>query len=294
MIDHVATLISRPDKTADLVDALMALRDVVPKLRAAQLSPGEAVDLYLNAADANLLRARFREVVGGAAVDIVVQPFATRRRKLLVADMDSTMIEQECLDELADFARLKPQVAAITERAMRGEIDFAPALRERVKLLAGMPLSTIDRVIERLTMTEGAETLIATMRANGAFTLLVTGGFTAFAEPVADAIGFDDFQANRLLHANGRLTGLVAEPILGRDAKLAALETTRERLNLSRDETLAVGDGANDLDMIAAAGLGVAFRAKPKVAEAARARIDHSDLTALLFAQGYRRDEFVA
>lgn len=294
MIDHVATLISRPDKTADLVDAVVALQDVVPRARIAPLSPGEAMDLYLTEADAGVLRTRFREVVGNLAVDVVVQPFATRRKKLLVADMDSTMIEQECLDELADFARLKPQVAAITERAMRGEIEFAPALRERVKLLAGMPLSTIDRVIDRLTMSDGAETLIATMRVNGAFTLLVTGGFTAFAEPVADAIGFDDFQANRLLHANGRLSGLVAEPILGREAKLAALEATRNRLGLSPDETLAVGDGANDLDMIKAAGLGVAFHAKPKVAEAAAARIDHADLTALLFAQGYRRDAFVA
>lgn len=294
MIDHVATLISRPDKTADLVDAVVALQDVVPRARIAPLSPGEAMDLYLTEADAGVLRTRFREVVGNLAVDVVVQPFATRRKKLLVADMDSTMIEQECLDELADFARLKPQVAAITERAMRGEIEFAPALRERVKLLAGMPLSTIDRVIDRLTMSDGAETLIATMRANGAFTLLVTGGFAAFAEPVADAIGFDDFQANRLLHANGRLSGLVAEPILGREAKLAALETARNRLGLAPEETLAVGDGANDLDMIKAAGLGVAFHAKPKVAEAAAARIDHADLTALLFAQGYRREEFVA
>jgi phosphoserine phosphatase len=293
MIDHVATLISRPDKTADLVDAVMALQEIVPKARIAPLSPGEAMDLYLTEADAGVLRARFREVVGSLLVDVVVQPFATRRKKLLVADMDSTMIEQECLDELADFAGLKPQVAAITGRAMRGEIEFAPALRERVKLLAGMPLGTIERVIERLTMSEGGETLVATMRANGAFTLLVTGGFTAFAEAVADAMGFDDFQANRLLDANGRLTGLVAEPILGRDAKLAALEKTRDEFGLAPAETLAVGDGANDLDMIKAAGLGVAFHAKPKVAEAAAARIDHADLTALLFAQGYSREDFI-
>jgi phosphoserine phosphatase len=209
--------------------------------------------------------------------------------------MDSTMIGQECIDELADYAGYKERVAAITARAMRGEIAFAPALRERVALLKGLPASTIDRVIaERIRANSGAATLVQTMRANGAYTCVVTGGFTAFMAPLAATIGFDEYRATTLLvDAAGRLTGEVAEPILGREGKRDTLLAVRQRLQVQREDTLAVGDGANDVPMIEAAGLGVAFHAKPALREVAGARIDHGDLTALLYVQGYCRDDFV-
>jgi phosphoserine phosphatase len=209
--------------------------------------------------------------------------------------MDSTMIGQERIDELADFAGLKPRIAAITERAMRGEIAFEPALRERVALLKGLPATIIDEIIaERITLTGGARTLIATMRRHGAYTCLVTGGFTLFAQKIGRTIGFDEMRANRLkVDPDGRLSGAVEEPVFGRNAKHATLIELRDRLRLRREDTMAIGDGANDLDMIMEAGLGVAYHAKPKLAEAAAARIDHNDLTALLYVQGYRREEFV-
>jgi phosphoserine phosphatase len=238
-----------------------------------------------------------RDIIGGAPIDVVIQPHEGRRKKLFLADMDSTMIAQECIDELADYAGLKSRVAAITERAMRGEIAFEPALRERVALLKGLPASVIDEVIAaRIHPTPGGRTLVATMRAHGAYTCVVSGGFTAFTEGVAAMIGFDAQRANTLLtDADGKLTGEVAEPILGREAKLEALIALRQRLHLQPAETLAVGDGANDIPMIEAAGLGVAFHGKPAIrAIAPAACIDHGDLTALLYAQGYRREEFVA
>ncbi len=226
---------------------------------------------------------------------MVVQPLAHRRKRLFLADMDSTMIEQECIDELADYVGLKPHVAAITERAMRGEIAFAPALRERVALLKGLPATLVDEVIaQRITLTPGASTLVKTMRAHGTYTCLVTGGFTLFSQRIAAEIGFDESRANTLaIGSDGKLTGDVAEPIFGRDGKLATLQALATRLGLDAEETMAIGDGANDIAMIEAAGLGVAFHAKPKVAEAAAARIDHGDLTALLYLQGYRRADFV-
>ncbi|HMJ28665.1 MAG TPA: phosphoserine phosphatase SerB, partial [Xanthobacteraceae bacterium] len=217
-----------------------------------------------------------------------------RRKKLLLADMDSTMIEQECIDELADYAGLKAHVARITERAMRGEIEFEPALRERVALLKGLPVSVVDEVLQkRITPTPGGRELVATMRAHGAYTCLISGGFTLFTGAVARMLGFQEHRANELIVQDGKLTGEVKEPILGRAAKLATLIELRESFDLDDIDTLAVGDGANDLDMIQVAGLGVACHAKPAVAAAAAARIDHGDLTALLYAQGYRRDEFV-
>jgi phosphoserine phosphatase len=223
-----------------------------------------------------------------------VQPQAIRRKKLFLADMDSTMIGQECVDELADFAGLKAHVAAITERAMRGEIEFEPALRERVALLKGLPVGVVDEVLKnRITPTPGGREVVATMRAHGAWTCLISGGFTLFTNAVAAMIGFQENRANELKIEHGKLTGEVAEPILGRAAKLATLVELRESFDLDDIDTLAVGDGANDLGMIEAAGLGVAYHAKPAVAAAAKARIDHGDLTALLYAQGYRRDEFV-
>jgi phosphoserine phosphatase len=241
------------------------------------------------------LTGEIRALIGDVPVDIVLQGQSGRRKKLLVADMDSTMIGQECIDELADYAGFKDRVAAITKRAMEGELAFAPALRERVALLKGLPISTIDTVIdERIRLTPGGPALVKTMRANGAYTCVVSGGFTAFMTRIAAAIGFDEYRANTLLaDAAGRLTGEVAEPIVGREAKRDTLIALRENFRVARDDTLAVGDGANDIPMIEAAGLGVAFRAKPALRAAARACIDHGDLTALLYAQGYRREEFV-
>jgi phosphoserine phosphatase len=230
----------------------------------------------------------------GRGFDINVVPAENRRKNLLVADMDSTVIGCECLDELADMAGLKPEIAAITERAMTGEIAFEAALRQRVAMLKGLPLAALERTYhERVRLNPGAKELVATMKANGARTLLISGGFTYFTARVAAEAGFDAHQANVLLDDGKVLTGEVAEPILGRAAKLAALDYEVKKLGIDFADTLAVGDGANDLSMIARAGLGVAYHAKPIVAEAAAARIDHSDLTALLYLQGYRDDEIV-
>src|SRR4029079_298573 len=241
------------------------------------------------------LSNEIRTALAGRPIDVVVQPQAHRRKRLFLADMDSTMIGQECIDELADYAGLKAHVAAITERAMRGEIEFEPALRERVLLLEGLPQSVIGEVIEkRIVLTPGGRALIATMRANGAYTCLVSGGFTLFTGRIGAMLGFDANRANTLVIGPGNeLAGLVEEPILGREAKLATLSELRERLGLAQEDTMAIGDGANDIPMIETAGLGVAYRGKPAVAEAAAARIDHGDLTALLYAQGYARSEFV-
>ena len=237
---------------------------------------------------------RLTQARGDLPIDVVVQPRIDRRKKLFLADMDSTMIGQECVDELADFAGLKAHVAGITERAMRGEIAFEPALRERVALLKGLPVSVVDEVLKsRITLTPGGRELVATMRAHGAWTCLISGGFTLFTHAVADMIGFQENRANQLQIEDGKLTGEVIEPIVGRAAKLATLTELRESFDLDNIDTLVVGDGANDLGMIEQAGLGVAYHAKPAVAAAAAARIDYGDLTALLYAQGYRREEFV-
>jgi phosphoserine phosphatase len=296
----VATLISNPKQPALDDSVLVRARDALPMAGAlAWLDPGVAADVPFTADEKNNNRSlaeRVRDALAGAPVDVVVQPAERRRKRLLLADMDSTMIGQECIDELADYVGLKPHVAAITERAMRGEIAFAPALRERVALLKGLSASVIDEVIaDRIRLSPGACTLVATMRAHGAFTCLVTGGFTLFSQKIAAMIGFDESRANTLaVGADGTLTGEVIEPIFGRDGKLATLSALTARLGLDAEDTLVAGDGANDIAMIEAAGLGVAFHAKPAVAEAAAARIDHGDLTALLYAQGYRRADFVA
>ena len=290
---HVATLIGPPDA---LTPATLALaRAALPGTsEPKQLGP-DAADISFSSStgiDQSGLAKHLRDLVHG--IDVVVQPAAHRRKKLFLADMDSTMIGQECIDELADYAGLKARVAAITERAMRGEIAFEPALRERVALLKGMPVKIIDVVIEkRITLTPGARTLVATMRANGTHTCMVSGGFTLFTDIIAKKIGFDETHANRLMLEGDKLAGMVKEPVFGRDAKRATLVELRTRLKLAKPDTLAAGDGANDMDMIAVAGLGVAYHAKPKLAEAAIARIDHGDLTALLYVQGYRKDEFV-
>jgi phosphoserine phosphatase len=227
------------------------------------------------------------------ATDVIVQAEAGRRRKLLVADMDSTVITVECIDELADYAGLKAEVAEVTERAMRGEMVFEHALRARVALLEGLEVEAIDRCrAERVRLTPGARALVQTMRREGALTILVSGGFTRFADPVGEEIGFERVVANRLGVANGRLTGEVEPPIVGAEAKRLALIDGRTARGLSSDETLAVGDGANDIPMLREAGLGVAYRAKPAAAAAAGARIEHNDLAALLYAQGYSRNHW--
>ena len=307
---YVATLISHPDRPA-VTDALVqkAARYLPHGRPVDWLAPGIATDIAFladeienGAQDAETqaflaeLAGDLREIIGGEPVDVVLQPHDGRRKKLFIADMDSTMIGQECIDELADYAGFRTRVAAITERAMRGEIEFEPALRERVAMLKGLPATVIEKVIaERIRLTPGGPTLVATMRAHGAYTCIVSGGFTAFTSRIAAMIGFDEQRANTLLiDAGGHLTGEVAEPVLGREAKLDTLIALRERFRLTPEATLAAGDGANDIPMIKAAGLGVAFHGKPALRQAAGAAcIDHGDLTALLYAQGYRREEFV-
>ncbi len=292
----VATLISNPVNPAldsTIVDGARAL---LPSAGPARwLFDEVAVDIpFESKDDVRTIESRLRASRGDLPIDIVVQPIAARRKKLFLADMDSTMIGQECIDELADFVGLKGHVAGITERAMRGEIAFEPALRERVALLKDLPVSVVDEVLaKRITLTPGGRELVMTMRAHGAYTCLISGGFTLFTNAIAAKIGFQENRANELAVHDGKFTGEVKEPILGREKKLATLIELLESFDLDDIDSLVAGDGANDLGMIQHAGLGVAYHAKPAVAVAAAARIDHGDLTALLYAQGYRRDEFV-
>ncbi|MGY3495336.1 phosphoserine phosphatase SerB [Bradyrhizobium sp. USDA 4502] len=297
----VATLICNPATPALDSTIVDGARAVLPSPGPAQWLFNEvAADIPFESEDSSrdgikTIEERVRQARGDLPIDIVVQPRIARRKKLFLADMDSTMIGQECIDELADFAGLKAHVAAITERAMRGEIEFESALRERVALLKGLPVSVVDEVLDkRITLTPGGRELVMTMRAHGAYTCLISGGFTLFTKVVAAKVGFQENRANQLQVVDGKLTGEVVEPILGRATKLATLIELTESFDLDEIDTLVVGDGANDLGMIQAAGLGVAYHAKPAVAAAAAVRIDHGDLTALLYAQGYRRDEFVA
>src|SRR5215510_11704358 len=295
----VATLICNPANPAldsTIVDGALA---VLPSPGSAQwLFDEVAVDIPFDQQvnspdDIKAIETRLLKARGDLPIDIVVQPVAARCKKLFLADMDSTMIGQECIDELADFVGLKAHVAGITERAMRGEIEFEPALRERVALLKGLPVSVVDEVLKtRITPTPGGRQLVMTMRAHGANTCLISGGFTLFTNAVAAMIGFQENRANELVVNDGKFTGEVKEPILGRAAKLQTLLDLTESFDLDDIDTMVAGDGANDLGMIEHAGLGVAYHAKPAVAAAAAARIDYGDLTALLYAQGYRRDEF--
>ncbi|MCF3933808.1 phosphoserine phosphatase SerB [Acuticoccus sp. M5D2P5] len=253
-----------------------------------------ATDIFVEA-DLAATREKVKTLVADEAFDAVVQPVASRAKKLLISDMDSTMIGQECIDELAAVHGLKPKVAAITERAMQGELDFADALRERVALLEGIPVASIEGLLARvITASPGAGTLIATCRAHGVRTVLVSGGFMQFAVPVAQRLGIDAAFANELIAADGVLTGRVAEPILGGDAKRERLFAECEAMGITPDDAIALGDGANDLPMLETAGLGLAYRAKPKVAAVADGLIRHSDLTTALFVMGIKADNFAA
>jgi phosphoserine phosphatase len=288
----IATLIAAGRLDDRLVErALGLLRELDPGADfAGWIDDGDAADLRF-ATDVRAARWALESL---PEVDVVVQPDGPRAKKLLVADMDSTIIGQECLDELADYAGLKTEIAAITARAMQGELDFEAALRERVALLAGLPEATIARcLVERVRPNPGAVTLVQTMRAMGASCLLVSGGFLFFAEPVARDVGFDRVRANRLGIANELLTGEVDGPVVDAAAKRAALIEARDELGLLPTDVLAIGDGANDRLMIEEAGLGVAFRAKPVLAKVADARLDHHGLDALLWAQGIPRREWV-
>ena len=288
---HVLTLIAARE-AAPLTDTTIGLaRDAIGGGALTVLSDGEAVDLACDLAP-DLVRVR--AALDGAAVDAIATMADQRRKRLLIADMDSTIITGETLDELATYAGLGEKIAAITARAMNGELDFKAALRERVGMLRGLGVGALEQTWRGIRLTPGALELVATMKSNGAVTALVSGGFTFFTSRVAALVGFDLHRANELLDDGTALLGRVREPILDRSAKLATLRELTARHGLTAMDTMAVGDGANDLDMLLAAGLGVAFHAKAIVAAAARARVDHGNLRALLFAQGYPAGAFVS
>ncbi len=297
-MSSVAILISNPEQPSVDAALLKAVAAALPRPAEPRwLASGIAAEVAFASADvpAATLEETLRGIAGGRPVDVAVLPTAGRRKKLLLADMDSTMIRQECIDELADYVGLKAEVSAITERAMRGEIAFEPALRERVALLKGLPLSVVDEIVaSRITLMPGGRELVRTMRAAGAYTALVSGGFTVFTSRIGAMIGFDEDRSNILELDGDRLAGRVRDPILGKEAKRERLLALRAARGLPADATMAVGDGANDLAMLGEAGLGVALHAKPAVAAAARVRIDHGDLTALLYLQGYAMDAFTS
>ncbi|MEM7723467.1 MAG: phosphoserine phosphatase SerB [Pseudomonadota bacterium] len=286
-----ATLITNP---AMFLDRAMveALRDAMGGGDAHWLNPNHAAEFTLPKLPKNI--ADIWQSLQNEGVDMVVQPTEGRRKRLLLADMDSTMIRQECIDELADAAGVGAQVKDITARAMNRELDFEAALRERVALLKDLPVATIDTVLaKRIHPMPGGATLVATMKAHGAYAALVSGGFTAFTAAIAAKLGFDEHRANTLETNGSTLTGTVADPILGRDAKVAALKDLTQKLSILDEDVLAIGDGANDLGMLELAGAGVAVHAKPAVQAQARHKINHGDLTALLYIQGYSKDDFV-
>lgn len=297
-MDNVLTLIA--GHGVDGLDSSLvfevrgALRAMGAEVGAARwLSPERACDLDFSGLDTGVADALATRILEGWAVDVVAQPAKGRRKRLLVADMDSTMVTGETLDELADFAGLKDRISAITARAMNGEIGFEAALRERVGLLKGLSEDCLAKTWDRIEFTPGAHALVRTMKKHGATAVLVSGGFKFFTAKVRDACGFDRDIANDLIIADGMLTGQVGDTIIGREAKLATLNGFAAELGITPAQAVAVGDGANDLDMLRAAGLGVAFHAKPVVAAEARVRIDHGDLTALIYAQGYGDDDMV-
>ncbi|PDT10509.1 phosphoserine phosphatase SerB [Rhizobium sp. J15] len=291
----VATLVANPSNPVLTPEIAEQAAGAVKASGLYWLADGVACDIALrDGTDAQAAEANLLAVIASAPIDLVIQEQDSRRKKLLIADMDSTMIGQECIDELAAEVGLKEKVADITARAMNGEIAFEPALRERVALLKGLPISVVDEVIaKRITLTPGGPELIATMKSKGHYTALVSGGFTVFTSRIAATLGFDENRANTLLEEAGILSGFVAEPILGKQAKVDALNEISVSLGISPMEAMAVGDGANDLGMLQLAGSGVALHAKPTVAAQAQMRINHADLTALLYIQGYRKTDFV-
>jgi phosphoserine phosphatase len=287
---YILTVVAQREATSLTPALLNQIRNAVRGAPPVVLSPGEAADIPLSVP---LDPVALRDALGGQSVDAIVTKARGRRKAVLIADMDSTIITGETLDELAGFAGIGDAIAAITKRAMNGELDFKAALRERVAMLKGLDIGALEKTWRQVRLTAGARELVATMRAKGALTALVSGGFTFFTGKVAADLGFDVHRSNVLLDDGAALTGQVAEPILDRDSKLAALHEMAAQRGMKLHATLAVGDGANDLEMIRAAGLGVAFHAKPVVATQARARVDHANLRALLFAQGYPASAFV-
>jgi len=298
-MENVLTLIAPPGGLSEtIVDSVRAaLAGLSAEVGDADwLALGEACDIAFAGADRKAAETAARDALDDAPLDLWAGPQEGRKKKLLVADMDSTIVTVECLDELAARIGKKKEIAAITESAMRGEVDYRESLKQRVAMLAGLKESAIQETLAGVNLTPGAETLVKTMAANGAYTLLVSSGFTVFTEPVANLAGFDDHRGNRLEITDGHLTGRVIEPILDKDAKLVNLKRAADERNIPLSRSLAIGDGANDVPMIQAAGLGVAYKAKPVTQEAAMAsngaRIDHTGLTAALFMQGYRLQEF--
>ena len=298
-MQNVLTLIANPDGPGlddTIVDAARAalIESGAAAERGEALAPGLACDIAFSRISPERGASAVQDALGEAGVDMVAQPIEGRRKKLLLADMESTIIENEMLDELADFIGIREPIAEITKRAMNGELDFDAALRERVGLLKGLPVEVLDQAAQRITVAPGARALVRTMRAHGAYTALVSGGFGFFTRRIRERLGFDFDQANEFEIHDGKLTGAVKEPTLSREAKLEALKRLAGERHLPLSATLAVGDGANDLPMLLAAGLGVAYHAKPSVAPAARVRIEHGDLTALLYVQGYRAGDIRA
>jgi phosphoserine phosphatase len=291
--DRVATLIANPANPCLTPELADQASQAIGASAVYFLADGIACDLPVPEGNVDV-EQQLSELLTGRAIDWVVQEADERRKKALLADMDSTLIQQECIDELAAEAGVGEKVAEITARAMRGELEFEPALRERVGLLKDLPVSIIDKVLaERITLMPGGKALVATMKANGAYCALVSGGFTQFTSKIAAVLGFDENRANTFRVDGNKLAGEVIPPILGRDAKVEALNEVVAKNDLETSDVMAVGDGANDLGMLNLAGSGVALHAKPIVAEQARFRIDHGDLTALLYIQGYRKADFV-